>query len=377
MSVGSEQERQGGAGPDRRSNDAPTRPGRDTAVKGLRIATLESVESLGIAIWKFPFFRAVKRAFPGCHITHVVSRKTNFTRGLAPLMPGYIDRLIEDAEIEKPLATARRNLKALDHADLVFDLRTKAARVIAARLSMPHTDFVTMLPGWALTTRIRARRPRPLHWVGRLMAMLEVATGDPADWRGTIALPDAAHAAAAHLLPAGPRYVGLAPGAAGQEKVWPLDRFIDLAGVVSAQGLTPVFLIGPAEQAKVAQIRAALPDARMPEVDRADPHQDVGGPTLALALAERLDAAVANCTGIGHLLACAGTPLVSLSGPTDPRRFLPWTEPVRSVRAQNFGGTADMAAIPIDAVLAQVDGVLQDAARGGATGPDPYTHGRR
>ena len=123
---------------------------------------------------------------------------------------------------------------------------------------------------------------------------------------------------------------------------------------VTAQGWQPVYMIGPNEQDMVAALRAALPDAAFPELDRTDPYPDIKGPALALALGQRLAVGVANCTGIGHLLAVVGTPMVSLFGPTDPARFLPWVEPVRPIRAQEFGGTEDMAAIPVDAVEAAV-----------------------
>lgn len=322
--------------------------------QGPRIAVLDSQESLGIAIWKIPFYRAVKRAWPGARITLITAKKTVVATALREVMRPYVDQVLDQARIEKPVLTAARNLRAMPRYDIVFDARTKGLRVLWAKLFLRHGEFVSMLPGFLLTSRRRGKAARPRHWVGRLMAMLEVATGQPADWRGEVPLPAAAHAAAAHLLPEGPVYVGLCPGAAGAYKVWPLDRFIDLGRRVAARGWVPVLMIGPDEREMVPALREALPDARFPELDRSDPHPEIKGPTLALALGRRLAVGVANCTGIGHLLAVAGTPVVSLSGPTDPARFLPWVEPVRSIRAQDYGGTENMAAIPVDPVEAAV-----------------------
>ena len=328
----------------------------------IRIAVLESQESLGIAIWKFPFYRALRRAYPGCEITLIVSKKTMTTTSLADLMPPFVDRVIDNAAIEKPTGRACRNLRALPRFDLVFDARTKVARVIQAKLCLPHRDFVSMLPGFWLTSRRRKRMTRPLHWVGRLMAMLETTTGQPADWRGRVPLPAEAHIAAAQLLPDGPAYIGLCPGAHGTNKIWPLDQFVSAAELLAARGWRPVFMIGPNEVEMVAQLKQALPGALFPEVDRTDDHRAINGPTLALALGERLTAAIANCTGIGHLLANAGTPLVSLFGPTDPRRFLPWTDRVRAIRAQDFGGET-MAAIPVSAVVSAVEQLVPETER--------------
>ena len=325
-----------------------------TQQQGKRIAVLDSQESLGIAIWKVPFYRAVKRAWPDASITLITAKKTVVATVLRDLMRPYVDEVLDQAEIEKPVMRAARNLRALPRYDIVFDARTKGLRVLWAKLFLRHGEFVSMLPGFLLTSKRRGRAARPRHWVGRLMAMLQVATGRPADWRGDIPLPAEAHAAAEHLLPAGQVYVGLCPGAAGAYKVWPLERFIELGRRVTAQGWRPVYMIGPNEQDMVAALRAALPNAAFPELDRTDPYPEIKGPALALALGQRLSVGVANCTGIGHLLAVVGTPLVSLFGPTDPARFLPWVEPVRPIRAQAFGGTEDMAAIPVNAVEAAV-----------------------
>jgi ADP-heptose:LPS heptosyltransferase len=79
----------------------------------------------------------------------------------------------------------------------------------------------------------------------RLARLLSLAT----DGQGAVrplALnnPDALKAAEA-LLPTGPTYVGLAPGAGGQDKRWPLENYLALARRITIKGWTPVFLFGP------------------------------------------------------------------------------------------------------------------------------------
>ena len=69
---------------------------------------------------------------------------------------------------------------------------------------------------------------------------------------------------AAELLPAGPDYVGLAPGSGGRPKCWPLDNFIELARDIALKGRAPVFILGPQEDGWRAEIQAAVPDALFP-----------------------------------------------------------------------------------------------------------------
>jgi ADP-heptose:LPS heptosyltransferase len=77
-----------------------------------------------------------------------------------------------------------------------------------------------------------------------------------------------------------------------------------------------------------------------------------------MAIARRLAAAVANDSGIGHLLGIVGTPLVSLFGPTDPARWRPYTTTGLVIRAQQFGSDA-MDAIPVEPVFAAVDKLIK------------------
>ena len=67
--------------------------------------------------------------------------------------------------------------------------------------------------------------------------------------------------------------------------------------------------------------------------------------------------AIANDSGIGHLLAALGTPLISLFGPTDPARWRPFGRSVVLLRAQDFGGDT-MDAIPVGPVFAAVQAAI-------------------
>ena len=44
------------------------------------------------------------------------------------------------------------------------------------------------------------------------------------------------------------RVIAIHPGSGGEEKCWPLDNFIELAGRFEAEGFNVVFLLGPVER---------------------------------------------------------------------------------------------------------------------------------
>jgi ADP-heptose:LPS heptosyltransferase len=156
------------------------------------------------------------------------------------------------------------------------------------------------------------------------------------------------------LLPSGPVYVGIAPGAGGAAKRWPLERFIMLARLQIEHGRVPVVLLGPAEADLVAELRAALPHARFPLQQDGDAEQS---PLLTMALAQRLTAAVANDSGTGHLIAAAGCAMVSLFGPTRPQKFAPAARRLTVIDARDHG-EAEMTSISVETVADALERML-------------------
>jgi heptosyltransferase-2 len=109
--------------------------------------------------------------------------------------------------------------------------------------------------------------------------------------------------------------VGVHLGAAyGSSKRWPAERVAELCRALRARGEAPL-LLGTREDLDTAERIARETGARsLVGRDR---------PELLIALLSRLDALVCGDTGVGHLAAALGTPVVALFGPTDPRLSAP------------------------------------------------------
>jgi ADP-heptose:LPS heptosyltransferase len=120
-------------------------------------------------------------------------------------------------------------------------------------------------------------------------------------------------------LPAGPTYVGFAPGAGDRGKCWPLKRYVVLAREQLPKGRRPVFILGPGESKWFTFLREAVPQAIIPGWRDGSLDPAVARPTQVAALGARLSAAVANDSGTAHMLAAGETPLVSLFGYTNRR----------------------------------------------------------
>lgn len=318
------------------------------------------LDLIGDGLTKLPFLRAARAAFPDHRIVYVTSGPTVLETILRPLCVGLIDEFVSETGILRsnreffrplPVPLRRRFAVFLDTQPVV--MRTLLLRRI------PHRLFVTNCARFLLSDR----RPgwlalRPANLADRLIQLVELASGRPASFGGGITVPAAAAELAERLLPAGPRYVGLAPGAGGRHKCWPLAHYVALGAALGARGLAPVFLLGPAEAEWQEEIAAGVPGAVFPLQARAvlGPRFD---PLHTVALARRLAAAVANDSGVNQLLAAADVPLLTLFGPTNAVKFRPKVSRGTILAAQAFGGT-EMAAIPLPAVLTSVLGLLSE-----------------
>jgi len=258
------------------------------------------------------------------------------------------------AGFRRPWGEAIHRLRSLPPYSLVIDNRTNNAVVMATWLLLKVDLYQAPTPGYLFCSR-RPAGSRPQHRLTRLLKLLEGVTGAPVDGAGEIELQPAAMESAAKLLPPGSRYVGLAPGASSRTRCWPLEQFVGLAKWIKSRGWHPVLLLGPSEQDLHEPLRGALPEASFP-TGRND--RILGDVQLSLAIGQRLSAAVTMDTGMGHLLAEAGTPLVSLFGPSNPERWAPrGRRRIHIITARPYGGP-EIARIPLIAVSGAVEGLM-------------------
>lgn len=143
-------------------------------------------------------------------------------------------------------------------------------------------------------------------------------------------------------LPA--RFALLVPGGAPHRpaKRWPAERFAALAHDLLAQGIVPVLIGRAAEQAEIAAIQAACPEA----ISLCDKTSIADLATLGRNAA----LCVGNDTGPMHIIAAARCPsLVLYSAESDPRKVSPrgdWVRLLQRPTLQNLSVEDAIGALP-------------------------------
>jgi heptosyltransferase-3 len=226
--------------------------------------------------------------------------------------------------------------------DLVVDLRASAI-------------------AWLLWTRVRKiiqGGRRPGHRLTHLAALLGVDPPPlPVIWT---APEDTARAAA--LLPAGQPWLVLGPTANWHSKVWPADRFAELALRLTApEGAFPgagiAILGGPGDQERsmATPVLTALPQA-LDLVGKLDL------PEVAAVLA-RAAMFIGNDSGLMHLAAAAGAPTIGLFGPTPSDEYGPAGPKASAVLADGPPGQGAMEDLPVARVLEAARALIGKTAR--------------
>ncbi len=329
------------------------------AQKVKTIAVIVGLDLIGDALIKLPFIRALRAAFPEAQISWLTAQgKTAYSGALRALVAPYLDHILEQPAF-LPTAENRGVNAPAPHYDLLIDTRGRWREALRAR-RIPHGLFIAPAARFLFS----ARRPlcfwqKPAHMQDRLLQLVSLAAGFTPKVQGGIAVPEIERTKAALVLPEGKTYIGFVPGAGNTVKIWPLSRFIEVAGQQTIQGRVPVFLLGPQETGWQAELQRALPMAKFALQD------SVWGGQLSLAatmaVGERLALCVTNDNGTSHMLAAVDCPLVSLFGPTAAAKLAPRVSQSRIISAQQFGQDV-MDAIPVAAVAAAVESLLGHSA---------------
>jgi ADP-heptose:LPS heptosyltransferase len=133
--------------------------------------------------------------------------------------------------------------------------------------------------------------------------------------------------------------IAIHPGSGSRSKTWPAARFLDLAErLASAYHARILFVLGPGEESiKQPFLRArglwgAVVLDNLPLIELE-------------AVLENCHVLVGNDSGVSHLAAALGVPVVALFGPSDPDRWAPRGQAVRVIRSAVFCSPCDREAM--------------------------------
>jgi heptosyltransferase-2 len=214
-----------------------------------------------------------------------------------------------------------------DDASVSAELRGALAPFQAVIAYTASADLLRGLARAASSAQIVAQPPQPppagphaADWLAQAVAALGA---NPAVMPPIFAASEAETPKAKPWLDRlSPRFLAIHPGSGAARKNWPADRFAALAERLAA-GQPFLLVEGPADA------DAAAPARTIP----GSVHARDLPPRLLGAVLAHAGLYVGNDSGVSHLAAAWGAPVLALFGPTDPAQWAPVGPRVRVLRA--------------------------------------------
>lgn len=280
--------------------------------------------ALGDIVHAVPAAAALRRAFPDAQIDWLVDARHRPMIDLITVVNRAV--VVEHASIPGWIDVSRR-MRAVGY-DVAVDFQGLMKSAVLARasgaprvvgFSIWHLREKTARPFYSDIARPGTAVAASEHVIHKNLALLAaLGVHDSAVSFPLAEVESRALREVRTALGARP-FALINPGAAWPNKRWPPERFGEIAAFLQEiRGLPSIILWGPGEEGLAgAVVETSGGAARVaPPTNLAD--------LLALSRAAAL--MVSGDTGPLHIAGAAGTPTVSLFGPTDPHRNGPWLD---------------------------------------------------
>ena len=294
---------------------------------------------LGDVVMSLPALRAIREKFPYAKITVAVGKPGKELLSLA----GFADEILEVDRVSLRDGPTLVSIGRI--ARFVAQVRKQKFDFVIDLHSYYETNILGFLSG--ASHRLYSRRenrsldflgnfkPQPArerttaHLVDRYLDLLKpLGIQDPprtpvlrTSNAGDLAVEALLKKEKAH---SGELLAGIFPGAGNASRLWPLEKFADVADhLIRNDRVRVIVFAGPEERELVPRMRSVFP-ARTIFFDR------LTIPQLASAQA-RLTLFISNDTGPAHIAAAVGTPVVVVMDRSEPNSYMPIGEQNRFV----------------------------------------------
>ena len=317
-------------------------------------------EAIGDALYKLNFIKNLRYNFPDSKITWLAGQgKTEYSYNLKPLVNNLIDEVVDNLKIGvNPFIEFIKPSPIKKDYDVIIDTQTVVLPTLCLK-KIKHKIFLSASAKWIfsdLKPNNFSMKNTSLN--DRLNIFIKLINNNEVKYcKKDIKIEDKYIKLSNTLLPKGKTYIGISPGAGDKAKIWPLNKFVKLAQRQVNKNRIPVFFLGPDEKNLLEIIKKDVPQAIFPEWTDTAIKSGLKGPILVIALAKKVNVAIANDSGTGHMFAVAGTKLISLFSKHNPIKYAPNTKELIILDSKKWGGV-DPNLIPLQEVEKSINKLL-------------------
>jgi len=335
------------------------------------IAVFTNGEIIGDGIVKLPFITALRIAmrsdkeFSQDRLVWFCSDKSVYNNIMHELVEDYIDEIILLPSRKMSFSDYLYPTKADDRKfKLLIDTQMSPPRTLWLKRKFKYEDFISPSCNYLFSDKKPSLNSSANEKSSKLIDML-MTLGSLAMGRKLTAEPVTLknpkwQEKARQMLAPNNKYVGFVPGAGQLHKRWHVDNYINLARFVQEKGFVPVIFTGPAESDINILFKENLEKVVIPfENADIEKDSDAFSPCFTIALAQYLNAVVANDGGGGNLVFAADkVPAIGIyrSGSVI-RKYAHSRENFHGFCPENHGGNT-INDIPLPAVKEKLAEIL-------------------
>ena len=317
-------------------------------------------EAIGDALYKLNFIKTLRYNFPDSKITWLAGQgKTEYSYNLKPLVNNLIDEVVDNLKIGvNPFIEFIKPSPIKKEYDVIIDTQTVVLPTLCLK-KIKHKIFLSASAKWIFSDlKPNNFSIKDTSLNDRLNIFIKLINNNEVKYgKKDIKIEDKYIKLSNTLLPKGKTYIGISPGAGDKAKIWPLNKFVNLAQGQVNKNRIPVFFLGPDEKNLLEIIKKDVPQAIFPEWTDTAIKSGLKGPILVIALAKKVNVAIANDSGTGHMFAVAGTKLISLFSKHNSIKYAPNTKELIILDSKKWGGV-DPNLIPLQEVEKSINKLL-------------------
>ena len=300
-----------------------------------KILIFSNREQIGDGIIKLPFLNEVRSRFPNHHIiwaTH--SGSTVYKSSLKDIAKNYIDEIYEKVPLKS--LVFRKNSKYYklnEYFDIIIDTQKAVIRSLSLR-RLNARIFISSSLNWFLSDIKPNNKEKNIdkYYLENLFSMLDLIKPVNKKTEFKVIYPNTLELEINKIYKKNFKYMGFAPGSATKERIWSLDKFIEVANYFSKLDYIPTFFLGPDEEKYKNKIKNNVNNVFFPE----EMIKNFSGPIVVMAMSHYIDCSLTNDSGTSQMLSIGSKKLIKIIGPTS-KKFTPKDNNFHIIDTKDYG----------------------------------------
>ena len=298
------------------------------------ILVFSNGEKIGDGIIKIQLLYEIKRRLPNFKLIWVANGTTVYNNKLKLFSDKYIDLTIENANLKsffwEKITTNKFLLDSKFH--YIFDTQKAVMRTIALK-RLNYSFFISnSAKGFFSNPKLIKKINKKKYYLDDLIDLLDNIRKVNVDNKFKIPIPKDIESFLFKIFEPKYKYIGIAPGAGEKDKIWPIDNFINIAKFFENKLFKIVWFLGPDEKNIKQLIKNNFPLSIYPE----ELTNQFSNYEIIMATTKHLSCAIANDSGISHILSTKHCPLIKLFGKKNPNKFTPNDDQIITISANEF-----------------------------------------